>query len=447
MLIFVRTKGGTTELVDKLRSQGFAAEALNGDMSQEMRERTVDRLKGGQLDILVATDVAARGLDVERVNVVINFDIPMDPSGYVHRIGRTGRAGRAGKAILLVEPRERGLLRAIERTIRRPIPEMAPPSAAQLSATRIDRFIEQIRETVAGQDLDFFFRLMARISKEQELEPMNIAAALSFLIQRERPLEVKDPPREPRREYRDDRPRGQDRGGRYPDRGPDRGQARSFGGPRDGNRDGGQRPPRDRDQAGPARAYEARAPREGGYDRPREGNRDDRPFARDRDARPSDRPFRPDRDARPGGDRPFRPEPGNERPFRPDRDGNRAPFEPRDQGRERADRPFRPQGRVGRTGPATLPEAMTAKLDGTIEEAAIRAPHPPTTHPRPVIGTATGTVATPPGTRRARASATDPAPPAARAAAPIWSGTVSRSDIAMGSPPGKSSAPSPTSQV
>ena len=341
MLIFVRTKGGTTELVDKLRSQGFAAEALNGDMSQEMRERTVDRLKGGQLDILVATDVAARGLDVERVNVVINFDIPMDPSGYVHRIGRTGRAGRAGKAILLVEPRERGLLRAIERTIRRPIPEMAQPSAAQLSATRIDRFIEQIRETVAGQDLDFFFRLMARISKEQELEPMNIAAALSFLIQRERPLEVKDPPREPRREYRDDRPRGQDRGqdrGRYPDRGPDRGDRRP-GGERDANRPG-------RDQAGPARPYEPRGPRgprEGGYDRPREGNRDDRPFARD--ARPGgDRPFRPDRDARPTGDRPFRPEPGNERPFRPDRDGNRAPFDSRDQGRDRGERPFRPQG-------------------------------------------------------------------------------------------------------
>ena len=124
MLIFVRTKNGTTELADKLRAQGFAAEPLNGDMNQEMRERTVDRLKRGQLDILVATDVAARGLDVERISHVVNFDIPTDPSAYVHRIGRTGRAGRAGKAILLVEPRERGLLRAIERTIRRSIPEM-----------------------------------------------------------------------------------------------------------------------------------------------------------------------------------------------------------------------------------------------------------------------------------------------------------------------------------
>jgi len=195
MLVFVRTKGGTTELVDKLRAQGFAAEPLNGDMNQEMRERTVERLRGGQLDILVATDVAARGLDVERVSHVVNFDIPTDPSAYVHRIGRTGRAGRAGKAILFVEPRERGLLRAIERTIRRPIPEMDIPSAAELSASRIDRFTEQLRSTLTEQDLDFFYRLVAHIAKEQELELMDIAAALSFQLQRERPLEVKESPR------------------------------------------------------------------------------------------------------------------------------------------------------------------------------------------------------------------------------------------------------------
>ncbi|MGE5154495.1 MAG: DEAD/DEAH box helicase [Bdellovibrio bacteriovorus] len=209
MLIFVRTKTGTTELADKLRAQGFAAEPLNGDMSQEMRERTVDRLKGGQLDILVATDVAARGLDVERVSHVVNFDIPTDPSAYVHRIGRTGRAGRAGKAVLFVEPRERGLLRAIERTIRRPIPEIDVPSAAELSASRIDRFTEQLRATLAEQDLDFFYRLVAHIAKEQELDLMDIAAALSFQLQRERPLEVKEQPREPRqdtwRESRRDR--------------------------------------------------------------------------------------------------------------------------------------------------------------------------------------------------------------------------------------------------
>jgi ATP-dependent RNA helicase DeaD len=200
LLIFVRTKNATTELVDKLKAHGFAAEPLNGDMNQEMRERTVERFKQGQLDVLVATDVAARGLDVERISHVVNYDIPTDPSAYVHRIGRTGRAGRAGRAILLVEPRERGLLKSIERTIRRPIPSMEPPSAAALSESRIDRFIAEIRKTQSEQDLDFFYRLLSRISQEQEIEMMDIAAALAYLNQRERPLDVKeDPPRPPKR--------------------------------------------------------------------------------------------------------------------------------------------------------------------------------------------------------------------------------------------------------
>ena len=252
MLIFVRTKNGTTELVDKLRAQGFAAEPLNGDMSQEMRERTVERLKGGQLDILVATDVAARGLDVERVSHVVNFDIPTDPSAYVHRIGRTGRAGRAGKAILLVEPRERGLLRAIERTIRRPIPEMEVPSAAQLSASRVDRFTEQLRETLAEEDLDFFYRLIAHLAKEQELDLMDIAAALSFQLQRERPLEVKEAPRERRQDNW-----------------------------RDGRR-------------GEADARTRRQPRESGGYRDRDGERS--PFGRDRST--GEGPYRSERGAR-----------------------------------------------------------------------------------------------------------------------------------------------------
>jgi ATP-dependent RNA helicase DeaD len=200
LLIFVRTKNATTELVDKLKAHGFAAEPLNGDMNQEMRERTVERFKQGQLDVLVATDVAARGLDVERISHVVNYDIPTDPSAYVHRIGRTGRAGRAGRAILLVEPRERGLLKSIERVIRRPIPSMEPPSAAALSESRIDRFIAEIRKTQSEQDLDFFYRLLSRISQEQEIEMMDIAAALAYLNQRERPLDVKeDPPRPPKR--------------------------------------------------------------------------------------------------------------------------------------------------------------------------------------------------------------------------------------------------------
>ncbi|MBK1721765.1 DEAD/DEAH box helicase [Thiocystis violacea] len=216
MLIFVRTKNATTELTDKLKAHGFAAEPLNGDMNQEMRERTVERLKQGQLDILVATDVAARGLDVERISHVVNYDIPTDPSAYVHRIGRTGRAGRAGRAILLVEPRERGLLRAIERVIRRQVPAMDPPSAAALSESRIDRFTKDVLKTLGEQDLDFFYRLLARITQEQEVEMMDVAAALAYLGQRERPLDVKeDLARPPRRDAAEGRPeRGQRPAGR-----------------------------------------------------------------------------------------------------------------------------------------------------------------------------------------------------------------------------------------
>ncbi|MBK1716125.1 DEAD/DEAH box helicase [Thiocystis violacea] len=244
MLIFVRTKNATSELADKLKAHGFAAEPLNGDMNQEMRERTIERLKNGQLDVLVATDVAARGLDVERISHVVNYDIPTDPSAYVHRIGRTGRAGRAGRAVLLVEPRERGLLKAIERTIRRNIPAMEPPSAAALSESRIDRFTEVLLKTRADEDLDFFYRLLSRIAQEQELEIMDIAAALAYLNQRDRPLNLKDdplrPPRRERFEERGERPQ------RSPDRGPDRRQeAGRDDRPRREEARDGQRPRRD----------------------------------------------------------------------------------------------------------------------------------------------------------------------------------------------------------
>ncbi len=357
MLIFVRTKGGTTELVDKLRSQGFAADALNGDMNQEMRERTVERLKSGQLDILVATDVAARGLDVERISHVVNFDIPTDPSAYVHRIGRTGRAGRAGKAILLVEPRERGLLRSIERTIRRQIPEMATPSAEQLSASRIERFTAQLRETLAEQDLDFFYRLISRISKDQELELLDIAAAASYLIQRERPLDVKEPPAPPRRPRHEggfDQPRR----------------------PRDDRRD--TRPPRgdrgERGERGPGPRFEPRGDYPGpGPDRERAPRRDDRDYQDDNDRQPTQVPYqgvraRTDeypyererarqeergRFPREGGerrdDRDFRPprrEPGREsnrgESWDDDR-GNRDPRFERPRRTERPERPDRPE--------------------------------------------------------------------------------------------------------
>jgi ATP-dependent RNA helicase DeaD len=311
MLIFMRTKTGTTELADRLRAHGFAAEPLNGDMNQEMRERTVERLKGGQLDILVATDVAARGLDVERVSHVVNFDIPTDPSAYVHRIGRTGRAGRAGKAILMVEPRERGLLRSIERTIRRSIPAMQTPSAAELSASRIDRFTGQLRETLAEQDLDFFYRLVSNIAKDQELEPLSIAAALSFLLQRERPLDVREPERaaRPERDARSDRgPRRGDQPGR------DAYRPRRQDGARDQRRFGDERPPRfdrpQRDQRPGAgrdddrgnRAWEGGSERRGprpdrhGDPGPSERTRDERPFQRRHEAGGEERPPRQRRD-------------------------------------------------------------------------------------------------------------------------------------------------------
>jgi ATP-dependent RNA helicase DeaD len=212
MVIFVRTKHGSEELADRLQAHGFAAEPINGDLSQDQRERAIGRLRDGSLDILVATDVAARGLDVERISHVVNYDIPTDPSAYVHRVGRTGRAGRAGRAILLVEPRERGLLRAIERVTGQRVAPMEPPSAAELSASRIDRFVDDLRRTLAEQDMDFFYRLIDRLSKEQELDLMDMAAAMSFLLQRDRPLEVADdaPKRQPHREgERAFKPRGE----------------------------------------------------------------------------------------------------------------------------------------------------------------------------------------------------------------------------------------------
>lgn len=215
MLVFVRTKLQTLEVAEKLAAHGFNAEALNGDMTQSERERTVERLKRGRLDILVATDVAARGLDLERLSLVVNYDIPTDPASYVHRIGRTGRAGREGRALLFVEPRERHLLKAIERTIRRSIPELAVPTAADLSAHRIERFTAMVTRTLAEADLDFFYRVVARIAREGELDAMDIAAALTYQAQRERPLQLEadlEQAPKPRFKRRGDRPQPPERG-------------------------------------------------------------------------------------------------------------------------------------------------------------------------------------------------------------------------------------------
>src|SRR3954470_353761 len=155
ILVFVRTKIETVDLAQRLEARGFAASALNGDMEQRSREQTVQRLRDGKIDIVIATDVAARGLDVERISHVMNYDIPYDPETYVHRIGRTGRAGRSGEAILFVSPRERNMLRIIERVTRQQIEEMKMPSVADVNQLRVTRFKEKITEAVlsgAGRD-------------------------------------------------------------------------------------------------------------------------------------------------------------------------------------------------------------------------------------------------------------------------------------------------------
>lgn len=194
MIIFVRTKTATVELAEKLEARGYSASAINGDMNQTLRERTINRLKKKQLDILVATDVAARGIDVERVSHVLNFDIPYDPEAYVHRIGRTGRAGREGKAILFVAPREKRLLGAIEKSTRQKIVPMTLPSGTEVTTRRVEQFTQQLTETLENQDLSFFYEMLSTYSTEQDRSAEDIACALAYLLQKERPLQVKDTP-------------------------------------------------------------------------------------------------------------------------------------------------------------------------------------------------------------------------------------------------------------
>jgi len=189
VIMFVRTKNATVELAEKLEARGFSASALNGDMNQALREKTIDRLKRGTLDILIATDVAARGLDVERISHVINYDIPYDTEAYVHRIGRTGRAGRKGDAILFVSPRERRMLRMIEKATGQPITEMHLPSHETLTGKRVMQFKQQISEALASQELAFFEELIEGYQSEHNTGLSEIAAALAYLVQRERPLQ------------------------------------------------------------------------------------------------------------------------------------------------------------------------------------------------------------------------------------------------------------------
>ena len=188
MIIFVRTKSSTVDIAERLEARGFSSAALNGDLSQALRERTINRLKKGQIDIVVATDVAARGLDVERISHVINFDIPYDNESYVHRIGRTGRAGRDGKAILFITPKENRLLRSIEKSTRQSIKPMTMPSNEEVSGQRIQQFTEQLMKTMELPTLDKFRALVQQLAEDNDLDMSHIAAALAYENQRERPL-------------------------------------------------------------------------------------------------------------------------------------------------------------------------------------------------------------------------------------------------------------------
>jgi len=198
MLVFVRTRTATTEVAEKLEARGFASAPLSGEMTQALRERTIERLKSGKLDIVVATDVAARGLDVERVSHVVNLDIPNDIEGYIHRIGRTGRAGRKGHAILFVTPRERHLLNAIERATRQPITPMRLPTREDVADKRATQFKQRITEVIGAQDLVFFEQLVAGYEEEHGTEPRTVAAALAYLAQKDRPLQPPPAERAPK---------------------------------------------------------------------------------------------------------------------------------------------------------------------------------------------------------------------------------------------------------
>lgn len=188
MIIFVRTKNATVDLAEKLEARGYAAAAINGDMNQALREKTIEKMKAGQIDILVATDVAARGLDIERMSHVVNYDIPYDTESYVHRIGRTGRAGRKGEAILFVAPREKRMLGAIERATKQTIARMQLPSSEDIADRRVMAFKQLLTETIESQDLGFFETLIAQYQEEHNADPLELAGALAFLVQKQRPL-------------------------------------------------------------------------------------------------------------------------------------------------------------------------------------------------------------------------------------------------------------------
>ena len=259
-IIFVRTKNATLEVAEALERSGYNSAALNGDMNQALREQTLERLKDGRLDILIATDVAARGLDVERISLVVNYDIPMDSESYVHRIGRTGRAGRAGRALLFVENRERRLLRNIERTMKLTIPEAELPNAELLGKRRLEKFAAKVQQQLESSDLDQYRALLSQIqpvAEGEELDMETLAAALLKMAQGERSLIVPpDAPMRPKREFRDRDDRFERRGDRN-DRGP-RGDRPERGGE--------DRPRRERRDAGDMELYRIEVGRDDGVE-------------------------------------------------------------------------------------------------------------------------------------------------------------------------------------
>ncbi|MBU2883035.1 DEAD/DEAH box helicase [Psychrosphaera sp. B3R10] len=253
MIIFVKTRISTSELADKLSARGYAAAALNGDMNQSHREQCIESLKSGRLDIIIATDVAARGIDVERVSHVINYDLPYDVESYVHRVGRTGRAGRKGNAILFAAPRERRLLKTIERETKQTILPYEAPSNEEVTQLRVSSFKEKISDALGSQELEFFQKLAIEYAEEHQMDVAEVAGALTYLAQQEAPLQVtgKGMP---------GHNNGDDRG----DRGP---RDRNDRGPRDrndrgdrGGRDGG----RGRDPGMKMQAYRIEVGREHG---------------------------------------------------------------------------------------------------------------------------------------------------------------------------------------
>ncbi|MGK3113778.1 DEAD/DEAH family ATP-dependent RNA helicase [Candidatus Pantoea formicae] len=251
-IIFVRTKNATLEVAEALERSGYNSAALNGDMNQALREQTLERLKDGRLDILIATDVAARGLDVERISLVVNYDIPMDAESYVHRIGRTGRAGRAGRALLFVENRERRLLRNIERTMKLTIPEVELPNSELLSERRLAKFAAKVQQQLESSDLDMYRALLSKMQPGEDLDLETLAAALLKMAQGERPLILPpEAPRPPRREFRDR---------------DDRRDSRDSRGPREsrGDRDGA--PRRERRDVGEMQLYRIEVGRDDGVE-------------------------------------------------------------------------------------------------------------------------------------------------------------------------------------